>query len=163
MNDFQELSLKDRSNSSVGLILQLRTYDLNYTDTEVSILHYIISQISIYHTSEQYFSRTLIGQLGGDKKVLFISEQPRKNKMAIVGILSEIQLLFGPLVIPLVSVVYAKTVIHLSVGESGGYLPGYLINNFSPTIIHRSGGEQWWIFAEPPRRGKYPPLSPTLR
>ena len=52
MNDFQELSLKDRSNSSVGLILQLRTYDLNYTDTEVSILHYIISQISIYHTSE---------------------------------------------------------------------------------------------------------------
>ena len=23
------------------------------------------------------------------------------------------------------------------------------------TIIHRSGGEQWWIFAEPPRRGKW--------
>ena len=41
--------------------------------------------------------------------------------MAFVGILSQIQLLFGPLVIQLV--VYTKTIIHLSVDESGGYLP----------------------------------------
>ena len=31
-------------------------------------------------------------------QVLFISEQPKKNKMAFVGILSQIKLLFGPLV-----------------------------------------------------------------
>ena len=35
-------------------------------------------------------------------QVLFTSEQPKKNKMAFVGILSQINLLFGPLVIQLV-------------------------------------------------------------
>ena len=35
-------------------------------------------------------------------QVLFTSEQPAKNKMAFVGILSQIKLLFGPLVIQLV-------------------------------------------------------------
>ena len=35
-------------------------------------------------------------------QVLFTSEQPRKNKMAFVGILSQLKLLFGPLVIQLV-------------------------------------------------------------
>ena len=35
-------------------------------------------------------------------QVLFISEQPTKNKMAFVGILSQIKLFFGPLVIQLV-------------------------------------------------------------
>ena len=35
-------------------------------------------------------------------QVLFTSERPMKNKMAFVGILSEIKLLFGPLVIQLV-------------------------------------------------------------
>ena len=35
-------------------------------------------------------------------QVLFTSEQPTKNKMAFVGILSQIKLLFGPLVIQLV-------------------------------------------------------------
>ena len=32
-------------------------------------------------------------------QVLFTSEQPKKNKMAFVGILQQIKLLFGPLVI----------------------------------------------------------------
>ena len=53
-------------------------------------------------------------------QVLFTSEQPNKNNMAFVGILSQIKLLFGPLVIQLV---WYETVIHLSVGESGGYIP----------------------------------------
>ena len=53
-------------------------------------------------------------------QVLFTSEQPKKNKMAFVGILSQIKLLFGPLVI--ICVVYTKTIIHLKVGEIGGYL-----------------------------------------
>ena len=35
-------------------------------------------------------------------QVLFTSEQPAKNKMAFVGILSQIKLLFGPVVIQLV-------------------------------------------------------------
>ena len=35
-------------------------------------------------------------------QVLFTSEQPKKNKMAFVGILSQIELLFGPLDIQLV-------------------------------------------------------------
>ena len=35
-------------------------------------------------------------------QALFTSEQPKKNKMASVSILSEIKLLFGPLVIQLV-------------------------------------------------------------
>ena len=35
-------------------------------------------------------------------QVLFTSEQPKKTKMTFVGILSQIKLLFGPLVIQLV-------------------------------------------------------------
>ena len=35
-------------------------------------------------------------------QVLFTSEQRKRNKMAFVGILSQIKLLFGPLVIQLV-------------------------------------------------------------
>ena len=35
-------------------------------------------------------------------QVLFTSEQPKKNKMAFVGILSQINLFFGPLVTQLV-------------------------------------------------------------
>ena len=56
-------------------------------------------------------------------QVLFTSEQQNRNKMAFFGILSQTKLLFVPLVIQLVHVVYTKTIIHLSVGESGGYLP----------------------------------------
>ena len=41
--------------------------------------------------------------------------------MAFVGIWSQIKLLFGPLVDQFVW--YIKTIIHLSVGGSGGYLP----------------------------------------
>ena len=55
-------------------------------------------------------------------QVLFPYEQPKKNKMAFVGILSQIKLLFGPLETSYSAcVVYTKTIIHLSVGESGGY------------------------------------------
>ena len=35
-------------------------------------------------------------------QVLFTSEQPKKNKMDFVGVLSQIKLLFAPLVIQLV-------------------------------------------------------------
>ena len=49
-------------------------------------------------------------------------EQRNNNKIAFVGILSQIKLLFQPLVSQLVWYV-SKTIIHLSVSESGGYLP----------------------------------------
>ena len=70
---------------------------------------------------------------------LFTSEQPKKNKMAFVGILSHMKFLFGLLVILTVSVVYTytKTVIQLSVGESGGYLTCrslVSIRNYSPPL-----------------------------
>ena len=57
-------------------------------------------------------------------QVLFTSEQPKKNKMAFVGILSQIKLLFGPLFIVWYN---TKTVIQLSVGESG-------IHHYSPPL-----------------------------
>ena len=72
-------------------------------------------------------------------EVLSTSEQQRKTKMAFVGILSQKGLPFGSLVIQAYSacVVYTKTIIHLSVGESGGYLPSrelLIINNISPSF-----------------------------
>ena len=48
-------------------------------------------------------------------QVLFTSEEKQN------GFLFQIKLLFGPLVIQLDCVVYTKTIIHLSVGESGEY------------------------------------------
>ena len=51
-------------------------------------------------------------------QVLFTSEQPKKNKMAFVRILSQIKLLFG-LDSFSACVVDTKAIIHLSVGESG--------------------------------------------
>ena len=45
-------------------------------------------------------------------QVLFTSEQPKKNKMAFVSILTQIKLLFGQLVIQLVWYNYAKPIIH---------------------------------------------------
>ena len=77
-------------------------------------------------------------------QVLFTSEQPNKNKMAFVGILSQIKLLFGPLV---TCVVYTKTIIHLS--ESGGYLPPlrwiHVIVQYSRTCL--------WELTEPYNTG----------
>ena len=52
---------------------------------------------------------------------LFTPEQPKKNKMAFVGTISQIVTLWAASYSA--CVVYTKTIIHLSVGESGGYLP----------------------------------------
>ena len=77
---------------------------------------------SIYHTSEQYLSRALIGLLGGD--------QPSTIHLRAIG---EKQNGFCQYIVTIkvtlwaasysAYVVYTKTVIHFSVGESGGYLP----------------------------------------
>ena len=66
-------------------------------------------------------------------QVLFTSEQQKKNKLAFVSILSQMKLLFGP-------VVYSAQLggINLSVGESGGYLPRRFgsvnIHHYSPPL-----------------------------
>ena len=59
-------------------------------------------------------------------QVVFTSEQPKKTKWLPFSnkvTLKQAKLLFGPLVIQLVWYILIKTIIHLSVGESGGYLP----------------------------------------
>ena len=65
-----------------------------------------ISKISIYHTSEYYFWRTLIGQLGGDQPSTIhprAAEEKRKVFPFHFGFkMSQIKLLFGLLVIQLV-------------------------------------------------------------
>ena len=70
-------------------------------------------------------------------QVLLTSEQPKKNKMASVGILSHIKLLWAASYSA--CVVYNKTIIHLSVGESGGYLfcPYYVSENRSTLSLFR--------------------------
>ena len=55
-------------------------------------------------------------------QVLFISEQPKKNKMAFVGILSQINLLFGPLVIQLMWYVLKQLFTSVSVKVVDIYL-----------------------------------------
>ena len=52
-------------------------------------------------------------------QVLFTPEQPKKNKMTFVGTISQIVTLWAASYSA--CVVYTKTIIHLSVGESGGY------------------------------------------
>ena len=58
-------------------------------------------------------------------QVLFTSEQPKKNKMAFV----DIYIVKNKVNLWAASYsacgVYTKTIIHLSVGESGGYLHHY--------------------------------------
>jgi len=58
-------------------------------------------------------------------QALFTSEQPKKNKMASVS--NEVSIKQNKVTLWSASysacVVYTKTIIHLSVGESGGYLP----------------------------------------
>ena len=66
-------------------------------------------------------------------QVLFTSEQPNKNKMAFVGILSQIKSLFGPLVIQLV-----------------WYILKQLFTSVSVKVVD--------ICLAPSRLGKYPPL-----
>ena len=58
--------------------------------------------ISIYHTSEFYFSRARLASSKVISQVLFTSQQPKKDNMAFVRIFSQVKSFFGPLVIQLV-------------------------------------------------------------
>ena len=70
-------------------------------------------------------------------QVLFTSEQPKQSQMAFVAIFSQIKLLFEPLAIQLVWYILK----HLSVGESGGYLPRRFATRQISTTIHLHFGE----------------------
>ena len=65
-------------------------------------------------------------------QVLFTSEQPNKNKMACRYIITNKVTLWAASYSA--CVVYTKTIIHLSVGESGGYFTSTLVT----VIIY------WW-------------------
>ena len=78
--------------------------------------------ISIYHTSEQYFSRTLIGQLGGDQpSTIHLRAAGEKQNGFCQYIFTKKVTLWAASYSA--CVVYTKTIIHLGVGESGAYLP----------------------------------------
>ena len=55
-------------------------------------------------------------------QVLLTSKQPNKNKMAFVGMLSQIKLLFGPLVIQLVWYILKQLFTSVSVNVMDIYL-----------------------------------------
>ena len=67
-------------------------------------------------------------------QVPFTSEQPKKNKLAFVGTLSQVKLLLAACY--LVCVVYTKTIIHLIVGKYPPLFTSTSVNNFE---ILRSG------------------------
>ena len=70
-------------------------------------------------------------------QVLFTSEQPKKNKMAFVGIIIVTSKVTLGTASYSACVVYTKTIIHLSVGESGGYLPllWWIIVNYNTRSV----------------------------
>ena len=63
--------------------------------------------------------------------------------MAFVGILSQVKLFLELLGAACYSacVVYTKTIIHFSVGESDGYLPRHFVARQISTTIHLHFGE----------------------
>ena len=74
----------------------MKTLELHYPMIQFLIIVYT-TQVNNTFPARWLASSEVISQ------VLFTSEQmqPKKNKMAFVGILSQIKLLFGPLVIQL--------------------------------------------------------------
>ena len=82
----------------------------------------VIMCISIYHTSEQYFSHALIGQLGGDQPstIHLRAAEEKQNGFCRCIFTNKVTLWAASYS---ACVVYTKPIIHLSVGERGGYLP----------------------------------------
>ena len=82
----------------------------------------MINVISLYHTNEWYFSRALIGQLGGDqpRTIHLRTAEEKQNGFSRYIITNKFTLWAASYS---ACVVYTKTIIHLSVGEDGVYLP----------------------------------------
>ena len=71
-------------------------------------------------------------------QVLFTSEQPAKNKMAFVGILSQRMLLFGPLVIQLVWYILKQLFTSVSVNVVYIYLAALRLGEYPPLFTSTS-------------------------
>ena len=71
-------------------------------------------------------------------QVLFTSELPKKNKMVFVGILSQIKLLFGPLVIQLVWYIPRQLFTSVSVKVVDIYLAASRLGEYPPLLISTS-------------------------
>ena len=71
-------------------------------------------------------------------QVLFTSEQPKKNKMAFVGILSQKKLLFGPLVIQLVWYILKQLFTSVSVKVVDIYLAASRLGKYPPLFTSTS-------------------------
>ena len=78
-----------------------------------------ISPVSIYHTSEQYFSRALIGQLGGDQPspIHLRAAQDKQNGFCLYIVRNKFTLWSASYS---ACVVYTKKIIYLSVGSLRG-------------------------------------------
>ena len=71
-------------------------------------------------------------------QVLFTSEQLKKNKMAFVGILSQIKSLFGPLVIQLVWYILKQIFTSVSVKVVDIYLAAARLGKYPPLFTSTS-------------------------
>ena len=71
-------------------------------------------------------------------QVLFASEQPKKIKMAFGGILLQIKLLFGPLVIQLVWYILKQLFTSVSAKVRDIYLASSLLGNYPPLFSSTS-------------------------
>ena len=101
------------------------------------VIHIIT--ISIYHRSEQYFSRALIGQLGGDQLSTIYLRAAEEKQNDFCRYCHKRSYFWSSS--HSACVVYTKTMIHLSVGESGGYLPRRFAIRQISTTIHLHFGE----------------------
>ena len=82
----------------------------------------------IPHKNEQYFSRTLIGQLRGDQpSTIHLTEHLKKHKMAFAGIVSQIKLLFGLLHVVIQLACYLSIIISAPNGACSLYKPQKLV------------------------------------
>ena len=81
----------------------------------------VISHLSIYHTSEQYFLRALIGQLGGDQPstIHLRAAEEKQNGFCLYIVTNKVTLWAASYS---ACVVNTKTIIPLNVGGSSGYL-----------------------------------------
>ena len=68
-------------------------------------------------------------------QVLFIYEQPKKNKMAFVGVLSQIKLLFGQLVIQFVWYILKQLFTSVTVKVVDIYLTASRLGKYPPLFI----------------------------
>ena len=102
---------------------------LNRLCLHTEILSLRVNHVSIYHTSESYFSLVCYWLV---RSLLAKYYSPPSSRWKRKWLLST-------------CAIYTKTFIHLSVSESGGYLPCRFVPRYISTSIHLHFGEQLLI------------------